>query len=98
MTYRADTGGFLGGSYYGDPPDTQDREDEPVNDEIETPAPATGNPARESARTAVEPEQGEADPATCLWCGAVLSGNCEIRDEHWPYCSREHAIAAEGQV
>jgi hypothetical protein len=29
------------------------------------------------------------EPERCLYCAAALSGNCEIRDEHYPYCSAE---------
>lgn len=31
----------------------------------------------------------------CLLCGYPLSGNCEIRDESYPYCSIPCAIEAE---
>lgn len=31
----------------------------------------------------------------CIYCNTELSGNCEIRDEHYPYCSAHCAIDAE---
>lgn len=37
-----------------------------------------------------------ADVPTCLWCEEPLSGNCEIRDETFPYCSVRCGSLARG--
>lgn len=31
----------------------------------------------------------------CLYCNVLLSGNCAVRDDTWPYCSAICAIDAE---
>lgn len=38
---------------------------------------------------------GSCEIERCLFCSTQLSGNVEIRDEHYPYCSAECAYGAE---
>lgn len=40
-------------------------------------------------------EMDNAGAELCIWCGEPLSGNCEVRDEHYPYCSARCGLDAE---
>ncbi len=37
----------------------------------------------------------DAEKERCLLCNEPLSGNCEVRDDAYPYCSKECGLAAE---
>lgn len=45
---------------------------------------------RESEARAALPERER-----CPQCGEPLSGNCEVRDEHYPFCSVRCSLEAE---
>lgn len=35
------------------------------------------------------------EPERCPMCNDLLSGNCEIRDDNYPYCSTRCSLEAE---